>query len=269
METQKAAEEEKAANRAFLMQEHSLDRDVRREGIESNALMRVEQMKNTMALTQMQIDAKMQAGQDASDLKRQLAEQNASLQKELHRIDAQSRERVAEIGAEAKKGALGAKEEKALAQKEQGQKTIQSVVATLRDSYNQLRESGGITDTEKGPLSNIPAGIASSGLGQGTGRLLGTKDQSLRNTIQQQRPLIMQAIMQATGMTAKQMDSNVELQMYLKMATDPTLDYQTNIKALDKIEELFGGGQPLSSPQPTQSGAAPSSKSGWSIEMDH
>jgi hypothetical protein len=69
---------------------------------------------------------------------------------------------------------------------------------------------------------------------------LGTKTQSLRNTIAQQRPLLMQAIMKATGMTAKQMDSNVELKLWLSTATDPTLDLQSNMKSLDMLEQLYG-----------------------------
>lgn len=99
--------DETALQREFLSQQNELNRDVRREGIEANALTRVEQIKNTMALTHMQIDAKMQAGQDANALKQQLADQNAELQKALHGIDARSRENVATIGADARLGAAG------------------------------------------------------------------------------------------------------------------------------------------------------------------
>jgi hypothetical protein len=107
-----------------------------------------------------------------------------------------------------------------------------------------LNESGGITSTDKGPLENVVAGVSSSSAGQAGGKIFGTKNQSLRNTISQQRPILMQAIMKATGMTAKQMDSNVELKLWLSTATDPTLDYQTNMKALEMLENLYGGKQP-------------------------
>ncbi len=121
-----------------------------------------------------------------------------------------------------------------------GKGSVNDVVASLRDMYNKLDESGDITNPEKSWYQNLWAGTASSGAGQTAGRFLGTQSQSLRNTIAQQRPLLLQAIMKATGMSAKQMDSNAELKLYLATATDPTLDVASNKRALDMIETLYG-----------------------------
>jgi hypothetical protein len=141
---------------------------------------------------------------------------------------------------------------------EMGKGTVSDVIGSLRLLYDDLDKEGGITNPEKGALTNLAAGIASSETGQATGRLFGTQNQSKRNTIAQQRPLLLQAIMKATGMSAKQMDSNAELKLYLATATDPTLDVATNKRALDMIEQLYGVGG---------SGAAPApSSSGWKIE---
>ena len=148
--------------------------------------------------------------------------------------------------------AAGSAQDKKQEQVESGRATVNSLVATLRDQYEQLGKAGGITDPSKGAVSNIGAGIASSGLGQFTGRVLGTQNQSLRNQIMQQRPLLLNAIKQATGMSAKQMDSNAELKLYLAASTDPTLDIKANLAALDKIDELYGlGEQAGSAPAPT------------------
>ena len=87
-----------AAQQAYQAKEHALtreltreqkreDRDVRREGIEANVLMRMEQLRNTAALTQMQIDSREQSGRDAAELKKQLADQTA----ELKQMEIQSR----------------------------------------------------------------------------------------------------------------------------------------------------------------------------------
>lgn len=81
MEQAKAHEEEKKAAQAFQEQQNEENRAVRREGIEANALSRMETLKNTMALTELQIDARMQAGQDANALKKQLSDQAAELKK--------------------------------------------------------------------------------------------------------------------------------------------------------------------------------------------
>lgn len=129
-----------------------------------------------------------------------------------------------------------------------GEGTVDGVVADLRNKYRTLQDGGGITDTTAGAISNVGAGIASSGPGQAVGRMLGTKNQSERNSIAMARPLLLQAIMKATGMSAKQMDSNVELQLYLRTATDPTLDIQANMEALDRIENLYGSGAKANPP---------------------
>jgi hypothetical protein len=133
--------------------------------------------------------------------------------------------------------------------KVRGGESFDTMIGGLRDSYKQLGEMGGITSTKQGPLSNLGAGIASSGIGQATGRLFGTQAQSIRNNIAQSRPLLLNAIKEATGMSAKQMDSNTELNLYLRAATDPALDLQANLHALDQLEKLYGGNR--SSNQPT------------------
>lgn len=134
-----------------------------------------------------------------------------------------------------------------------GRETVNSLIATLRDQYSQLQEGGGITDPKAGPIDNLKAGISASGPGQFVGRMIGTQNQSARNQIAQQRPLLLNAIKQATGMTAKQMDSNAELKLYLSAATDPTLDIRANIAALDKLDELYGlGGKTAPGPQGSQ-----------------
>ena len=48
--------------------------------------------------------------------------------------------------------------------------------------------------------------------------------------------------MKATGMSAKQMDSNAELKLWLSTATDPTKGYEANIEALNNIASKYGSG---------------------------
>lgn len=140
-----------------------------------------------------------------------------------------------------------------------GKELLTSQVISLRDTYDALSEKGGIVDTKAPWYKNLGAWVSSTGPGQTVGKALGTDTQSLRNTIAQSRPLLLNAIKQATGMTAKQMDSNVELQMYLKAATDPTADIQSNRKALQKLNDLFGLGIDLG---PIESSATPAPAAG-------
>lgn len=123
-----------------------------------------------------------------------------------------------------------------------GAGTVAGVVADLRDKYNQLNEGGGIVNQDRGAMANLGASFGASSVGQTLGGAVGTKNQTARDTIAMTRPLLLQSIMKATGMSAKQMDSNAELKMYLATATDPTKGYQANVEALDRIEKLYGGG---------------------------
>ena len=133
-----------------------------------------------------------------------------------------------------------AKTDEAKDSKTQGKETVSNAVANLHDLYNQLDQSGGITNPDKSGLNNISAGAGSSAAGQTLGRLFGTKNQSIRNEIAQARPLLLQQIMRASGMSAKQMDSNTELKLWLSTATDPTLDVKANKAALDNIDAMYG-----------------------------
>lgn len=137
------------------------------------------------------------------------------------------------------------------ANKAAGAADVDLAVGTLRDAYDRLDQGGGITNTNKGTLDNIVAGASSSAPGQMVGKMLGTKNQSARNEIEMTRPALLAALMKATGMSAKQMDSNAELKLWMRTATDPTLDIQSNRAALSKIEQKY-----LRGAQPQQQGGA-------------
>ena len=137
------------------------------------------------------------------------------------------------------------------ANKAAGAADVDLAVGTLRDAYDRLDQGGGITNTNKGTLDNLVAGASSSAPGQMVGKMLGTKNQSARNEIEMTRPALLAALMKATGMSAKQMDSNAELKLWMRTATDPTLDVQANRAALSKIEQKY-----LRGVQPQQQGGA-------------
>lgn len=113
-------------------------------------------------------------------------------------------------------------------------------IIKIKDSYDKLLEGGGITDPSLKVGSNIMGKVSSSAVGQTLGSTFGTRNQTERDKIAQTRPLLMGAIMKATGMSAKQIDSNAELKLWLSTATDPNKSYEANIAALKNIEDLYG-----------------------------
>jgi hypothetical protein len=124
--------------------------------------------------------------------------------------------------------------------KSAGAGDVSTEIVKLKDSYDKLYEGGGITDPSLKIGSNLMGKVSSSGIGQTIGSTFGTKNQTERDKISQTRPLLMGAIMKATGMSAKQIDSNAELKLWLSTATDPTKSYEANMAALQNIEDLYG-----------------------------
>lgn len=138
--------------------------------------------------------------------------------------------------------------------KEEGQKTVNTVLSTLNRQYQGLVNEGGITDTSKSAISNLRTSATTNVAGQAIGGAVGSKAQQFRDSIEQTRPLLLNAIKNATGMSAQQLNSNVELQTYLKAATDPKLSIQANVEAMNNISKLFGLGEEFKIETPAKKG---------------
>jgi hypothetical protein len=138
--------------------------------------------------------------------------------------------------------------------KSEARDQLSGVVQQLNNSYTKLEQGGGITSTGQGPLANIRAAAGSSGIGQAISGALGTENQRQRQEIEQTRPLLLNLIKEATGMSAQQMNSNAEMNLYLKAATDPTLSVEANRSALANLDKMFGLGL---AQRPNEGGATP------------
>ena len=125
---------------------------------------------------------------------------------------------------------------------EAGKTDVDNAVVTLKSALDSLNEGGGITSTDKGVLPNVGRWASTTGPGQLLGTMGGTVNQKNRDVIAQARPLLLRSIMQATGMSAKAMDSNAELKLWLSTATDPTKGYEANVEALNNIATKYGSG---------------------------
>jgi hypothetical protein len=140
---------------------------------------------------------------------------------------------------------------------EEGKKSVNRVLGNLYSEYTNLVKTGGITDTRQSVEENISARTGASAVGQLTGSFTGSEAQSFRDSIEQTRPLLLTAIMKATGLSATQLNSNVELQTYLKTATDPKVSIQSNVKALNNISTMFGLGEKFEVPEIPKATSSP------------
>lgn len=152
-------------------------------------------------------------------------------QQELQRMSIEDRiERAREKAAEKEQTKTEAKDQ------------LTATVEQLKKNYDTLLQEGGIVSTEATGMANIGARMSSSGLGRAVGGAVGTKTQQQRETIEQTRPLLLNLIKNATGMSAQQMNSNAEMLQYLNAATNPNLSYEANMEALANLDRLFGLG---------------------------
>jgi hypothetical protein len=196
--------------------------------------------------------AQQQAGtQENREFTRMMAGQGAATQRML---------------AEEKISAAQEKRETAATGKSEAKTQLTDIVGSLKKNYETLKEQGGIVSTTESGFGNVGARLSSSGLGQAVGGAIGMKTQEERQKIEQTRPLLLNLIKNATGMSAQQMNSNAEMQLYLNAATNPQLSYEANLDALKNLDKLYGLGNVAKDiEKELKNPAKPSgpSKSGW------
>lgn len=225
---------------------------------EARAADRAAQNEAKIQMMRDQIASREAMGKDANDLRREIARMQADLQRE-----------VKMAGIEAKKVAEAEKKTAAEQAKTEGLGAVEGLIGEMRGYYDSLDKAKAITSTERGGISNAMSALQTSGLGQIVGRTVGTEEQSLRDSITQSRPLLLNAIRQATGMSAKALDSNAELQLFLRAATDPALGKEANMRALNNLEQFIVNKGKKPTPMAADGAPMPAkASSGKVIEVD-
>jgi len=170
--------------------------------------------------------------------------------------------RVTEAGETAEAQARGratVEREEREQNRQRGRESIESVLNDMVTSYRRLDELGGIPSERRSGLANVPAYLASTTPGQEAGKALGTQSQTQRNQIQASVRQLLTAIKNATGMSAQEMNSNVELQQLLAAVSSPTQSIESVRGILSSISRQYGLGQ-LNFPEPTAPPAAAASR---------
>ena len=191
--------------------------------------------KNRAALQHRRIQAA-----EAGDVETARREAQASTEERI-KYSGKLGERLAEIATAADlmdaKGEVPENEVRSIAKKR-----MEGNISKLVHHYWRLNELGAITNIEKTSIQNLAASLKSSPAGQAAGRMFGTTAQSVRQTINNLKPLIISDIKKSTGMSSRDMDSNRELQFYLQAVTNERSDIQSNMAALAVLSRAFGDG---------------------------
>ena len=148
---------------------------------------------------------------------------------------------------------------------EAGKTQLADDLDNLRASFQTLDNLRAIPSTERNPLSNVTSALASTRVGQLTGQAFATEAQVERDVINSARTRLVNSIKNATGMSAQQLNSNVELQTMLKSISDPGQSYQSAIRIIDDIEKAYVKGNGML-PKRNQPNAAPAAATGeWKV----
>lgn len=119
-----------------------------------------------------------------------------------------------------------------------GSEAFEGVIGEMEAAYDELDRLAAIPSTKRRVAENLAISTRTSGFGQMVGRAAGTEEQSLRNQIASARLRLLQGIKAATGMSAQELNSNVELQQWLDAVTNPANDVESNRAILASIRSF-------------------------------
>jgi hypothetical protein len=110
----------------------------------------------------------------------------------------------------------------------------------MRAAYQQLDKMEAIPSEARGGGANFMDYLAVTRGGREVQKMFGTETSKYLSQIETLRKQLATAIKNATGMSAQEMNSNVELQLTLDSLSDPTQGIEAALQTMSDLEELYG-----------------------------
>ena len=234
----KANRESTKAEREYIHQRNAIEDQFKHEEFQQSLAQRKQQAQeaNDMRLAISQLAASNSQAQAPAPTVIDIRDPNNPDQ--MIKVDARNPSHVFGVAGAEPKAMLRQQKEQDLEEKQNAAKDVFSTeLDNLERDYNYLNAHAGITNPNNPWYKNAAAG-ASSALGPSLGALMGTYNQSARNSIEAARSRIIPSFKEATRMSSKQMDSNAELKAAKNTLTDPSADYVTNMKAIEALRRF-------------------------------
>jgi hypothetical protein len=133
-----------------------------------------------------------------------------------------------------------AEAEKKAREKLPARKQVSTLLNKIRNAYNELDKAKAIPSETRNMAVNAMDYFATTPLGREGQKMLGTASSKYLSEIVNSRKLLATAVKNAAGMTAQEMNSNVELQLTLDALTDPTQGIEAARSTINTLEELYG-----------------------------
>ena len=211
-----------------------------------------------------QIERGQQAAQKATDAKERIDAIIAN-QKWMAQLAADSRMSIAQMAAalKASNGPTTAQQKRIdqIEATEKGKEDMTYTVNGIDEALTSLDKLGGTVNTNRGSVVNTRARLANSSVGQLVAGTVGTKEQELRDILNNSQLSLLNAIKAANpSISSKQIDSNAELKTWLKSLGDNTQSVQTRKDTLKNIVHKYGS--PGAFIAPAEDTAKPTAPSG-------
>ena len=136
------------------------------------------------------------------------------------------------------------------AEKLPGRKNVSTIIGKMRAAYEQLNKMEAIPSEARGGGANFLDYLAVTRGGREVQKMFGTAPSKYLSQIETLRKQLATAIKNATGMSAQEMNSNVELQLTLDSLSDPTQGIEAALQTMRDLEELYGLPAPTKKPAP-------------------
>ena len=188
------------------------------------------------AQRQQQVDLQKERIQAQIDM----ARERGATQQQIAQMQIEGRNQLAQLAASLKGPSPAVLKAQEKADKiAEGQAGLADTVSVAKTLVKDIADMGGMTTTSKGALANLMTSLGTGTAGQAGARLVGTATQAKRDELNSVRLQLFNAVKEATGMSSTQLNSNVELQTWLKSLGADTMSKEANLAILDNIENRY------------------------------
>jgi hypothetical protein len=202
-------------------------------------------------------DARVDAAKIQAEARVDAAREAGANRLQIAQIQADNKRELAQLVASLKGPSPAVLKAQEKAEKvAEGKATLGDILSTAQTLVKDLKATGGMSSTSAGALSNLITSTQTGTAGQFLGSVFGTEAQSKRDQLKSVRLQLLNAIKEATGMSAQQLNSNVELQTYLKSLGSEGMTAEANLAIIDNLSKTYLGKGMMGAPKPNAAPAA-------------
>jgi hypothetical protein len=136
----------------------------------------------------------------------------------------------------------------------EGQDKFDAVLGSMIEQYKKLGEKGFLITPESNMAQRAKA-VMAAGAPSGVTTVVSPERSGPISTLSNMRQVALTALMGATGMSAKQIDSNAEMRSYLNALSTPGQPVETIVDTLNQLSQRFGKGTKITAKDLVGAGA--------------